>query len=201
MAQGNRSVIPFDEIANDRRCILNGVLPLDAGAALGCVQRVADNDEYRNPVAIRVVDTHCRMLQPNGPMCHNPDGFSLDFRVGMSHSHRRFFMTARDEFGFLISAIINDRLVQSPETGARVRAEVLDIQRFDHINHEVRAAVIRCQNIHFSGSARFGAWVLQGCGNAPGRRSNSRVSRGGQCCRTRNGCALQEFAAIGRKFS
>src|SRR5438128_11641150 len=112
-------------------------------------------------------------------MCHDPDGFSFDLGVGMSHGYRGFFMAARDELRFLIPTVVNNGFVQGPEAGAGVGAEIFDVERFDHIHHEIRAAVIRCEDLCSRGIACLGGWVLSGSPSARGPPSDSRLAPDG----------------------
>ena len=178
------------------------MFPFDTGPALSCVEAVADDDDDGHAIAIRVVDAHCRMLQPDGSMRHHSDRLAFDLRIGMRHRHRRLFVAAGDELGFLIPTIINDGLVQRAEAGARVGADVIQVEGSQDIDHEVRPAVFRRQDVHFGRSTGFSAWILEwraAC-RPGGGRGESSLTRRRQCCRSGNSRTLQEFPAIGRKL-
>src|SRR5204862_4681223 len=48
----------------------------------------------------------------------------------------------------LVSTIVDDGFVQRPETGSRVRRNILETERFDDINHEVRPRMVCSENFH-----------------------------------------------------
>ena len=62
MLQRDWQIVPLHIVAHHRSGILDGVGPFHAGPPHGRVNRIADNDVHGRPVAVRVVDPHCRML-------------------------------------------------------------------------------------------------------------------------------------------
>src|SRR5207302_11344075 len=62
-------------------------------------------------------------------------------------------MTIRDELGIPIAAIVDDGFLHTAKTGSRVGADVLETQRFDHINHVVRTATVGRQDLDFAWSS------------------------------------------------
>ena len=140
--QRDRRVVPFNEVSNHRPGILHAVDPRHFTAAMLRVERVADDEIDRNAIAPSVVKRHRRMLQSDGAVSHRQHRLAFDFGVAMRHRNRRLFVHARDELGILVVAVIDDRFVQSAETSTGIREEILESDRLEDVEHEVRARAI-----------------------------------------------------------
>jgi hypothetical protein len=55
----------------------------------------------------------------------------------MRHRHRGFLMRAGEEFGFFVAAVIDQGFVQAADAVRRIARHVVDIERFDDIDHKV----------------------------------------------------------------
>ena len=131
------------------------------GRRIVASMRIADDDEYRNSIAICVVNTHRGVLQSDGPMRENRQRLAFDFRVAVRHGDCGLFVAASDEFGLLVATIVDDRFVQRAETGPRIGAHVFDVERPEDVDHEVGAAMFRRQDVQFRRRGRFGSRILQ----------------------------------------
>ena len=152
MDERGRLIVPLCEVANHARAVLNTVVPL-RGPPDRCVHVISKHDVNRDAITPRVIDRHRCVLQAYGAVSQHCHRSAFDFEVPMGHRHRRFFMTIRDELGIPIAAVVDDRFLHSPKTGSRVGADVLETQRFDHINHVVRAATVGRQDLDFACSS------------------------------------------------
>ncbi len=130
-------VVPLHEIAHERRGILHRVIPLRAGSALGGVDAGARDDEDRNAIAPRVVQTHRGMLQAHGAMRHDHHRLAGGLRVAVRDRHRRLLVQARQELGLAIAAVVDDGFVQAAKARAGIGRDVLEIERLDDVDHEV----------------------------------------------------------------
>src|SRR5215475_2992777 len=177
------------------------MFPLDSRPPHGCVDRVTDDDEHRHPVAVGVINAHRRMLQADGAVCKYSDRLPFDLRIAVRNADRRLFVAARDELRFLIASIVDDRLMERPEAGARIRTSIFNVERSEHIHHEIRPAVVRREHIHFGRRRAFGSCILQRRRNAGWcyRCSYSRRGYGAETCSS--GGAFQETTAGGRELT
>ena len=140
MWQRHRRVVPLRVVAHDRRRVLHAVHPLDAGLAHGGVERVAEDQIHGDPVAVGVVNRHRGVLHADGAMCEHRERLAFDLVVAVRHGDRRLFMAARDQLGLAVAAVVDDRFVQSAEARAGVRADIVNAERFDHVDHIVGTA-------------------------------------------------------------
>jgi hypothetical protein len=123
------------------------------------------------------------------------------FEVAVRHRDRRLFVHARDEIRHRVLAVVDQRLVQAAEARRRIGIDVLDLERLDHVDHEVRiglAGEMRhlLRNGGLVGDLLHARWhsgrqPLDIGGRRPGcRRLRNARRRSG----TSNGGTSQEFA-------
>src|SRR6476469_114100 len=114
-------------------------------------------------------------------------------------------MAAGDELGLGVVAVVDDRFVNTAETRAWIRGDELEVQRLDHIHHEVSARAIGRE--YFDGACGIDlAWRdwrarLSGstCGSGRCRLRclvPSRADARAKCGRAGDGCGLQEITTI-----
>ena len=137
--QRDRHVVPLDVVANHRGRILDAVLPLRARDARHGIERVAENDIDRNPVAVRVVEGHGRVLQADRAVGHHQQRLAFDLEVPVRHRHRRFFVAAGEELRLRIVGVVDDRLLQTAEARPGVGADIFEAERLDDVDHEIGA--------------------------------------------------------------
>jgi hypothetical protein len=145
------------------------------------------------------------VLKADRAVRHHHDRLSFDLGVAMRHRDRRLFVAAGEKLRFSIAAVVDQRLVQRAEGGTGVGGDVIDVEGFDDIDHEVRAGTVggvdidaRRRRARFcSDECRRRQWRGRSCsrggrllGNASGRLRNE----GGGT----NGGALQESTPIYR---
>ena len=138
----HRRVVPLGVIADHRRGVLHRVRPLHVAAPPRGVEDVADHHVDGHAIGKGVVDRHRRMLQADGAMGHDHHRLALDLGVAVCHRHRRLLVAARQELGLGVAAVVDDGLVQTAERGARVGGHILQVERLEDIDHEVRAGAI-----------------------------------------------------------
>ena len=170
-------VVPLDEVADHGGGVLNAVRPFHRGDALGGVDDIADDHVDGSAVAPGVVNGHGGVLEPHGAVREYGDGLAFDLRVPVSHGHGGLFVAAGDEFGTFVPAIVDHRFVQAAEARSGIRADVLDAQRLDDVDHEIGAGAAFREDFEPGGRAdlRF-RW------NRRGRRNARRVARASICC-------------------
>ena len=74
----------------------------------------------------------------------------------MSHGGRRFLVAAGDPFGGLVGAVSGEGLLQAAEAGTGVGKDVIEIQRFEHVDHEIGAGARLSEDVEFRRRADFG---------------------------------------------
>ncbi len=144
------------------------------------------------------------MLQADRAMAQRAGRFARDLEIAVRHGDGGFFMHAGDEFGLLVAAVIDDGFVDAAAGGGRVAEHEIDVERLQHIDHEVRSggtAQRAWTGIDLARHFGFG----RGGGGTPDESRGWLLRRG---LRTRrhaagdgggragNGCARQEFAAV-----
>ncbi|MEA2824075.1 MAG: hypothetical protein QOF03_557 [Alphaproteobacteria bacterium] len=137
MLQRSGAVVPFDEVAYHRGVVLRGMDPDHLVAALGGVERIADEQEHRHAIAERVVDRHGGMLQPDRAMGADQHRLVLDLGIAMRERDRGFLMRRGDEFRRDILAVVQHRFMQALEARRTGRGEIIEFEALQHIEHEV----------------------------------------------------------------
>ena len=69
-------------------------------------------------------------------------GHWLAFHLGvaLSHVHGDFLVRTGDDFGLAVAAMIDQRLVEAAEARGAIHREIVDIERLEHVHHEIAAA-------------------------------------------------------------
>jgi hypothetical protein len=94
MRQGYGRVIEFREVANQRRSVEHGMLPVDVAAALRGVELCSDYRKYGYAVGPGVIDRHGPVLQAHGRIHHACHGFAGDLGVTMRDGDRNLLVHA-----------------------------------------------------------------------------------------------------------
>ncbi|GCC49418.1 hypothetical protein chiPu_0033577, partial [Chiloscyllium punctatum] len=114
--------------------------PFGARRALVGFHDVAAHHNDGDAITPGVVHRHRRVLQPDHAMADHGERLAFHLGVALAHMHRDLFMRAGDDLGLLVAAMIDDRLVQAAEARRAVHREILDVERLEHVDHEVAAA-------------------------------------------------------------
>ena len=145
--QRDRLIVPLDVVAHHGRRVLHAVRPLDARPPQRRVERVAGQDVDRHAVAVGVVDRHRRVLHADRAVTQRRHRLALGLEVAVGHRHRRLFVQAGDELGRCVAAVVDDRLVDAAEARAGIGGDELEVQRLDHVDHEVAAGSVGRQDL------------------------------------------------------
>ena len=156
LPQRDRRIVPFRVVADHRAGILHGMGPLDVASTPRSIRNISNDDVHWDAIGIGVVDCHRRVLQSNSAVRHDHHRPAFDLRVAVGHRNRRLFMAACQQLGSFVAAIINDRLVQRAERRSGVGGDVIEIERLDNVQHEVRTRPIR--GIHINARRRRGGF-------------------------------------------
>src|SRR6516225_4251199 len=146
MRQRERQIVPLQIVANHCCSILDAVYPFGGVNALGGIKDISGEDVYRHAVTVGVVDSHGSMLNSNSAVREYGERLVFNLRVSVCHGDRGFFVTASDELGILVAAVVDHGFMEAAEGGARISAGVLDPERLNDIDHEIGTGAISGQN-------------------------------------------------------
>ena len=103
---------------------------------------VAEDHVHGDAIAPGVIDRHRGVLQADGPVRHDGERLAFGLEIAVRHGDRRLFVQAGDELGTRVAAVVDHRLVQAAEARAGVRANELEIERLEDIDHVVRTRAL-----------------------------------------------------------
>ena len=142
MSKGNGRIVPLGIVANHGGGVLHAVRPFDVPAPPVGVENVTKNDEDRDAVGVRVIDRHGGVLKPYGAVSHHHHRLAFYLCVAVGHGNGRLFMTALQQLRTLVAPIIDQRFVKTAEARTGIGSDVLETQRLDHVDHEIRPGAI-----------------------------------------------------------
>ncbi len=206
MLQRYRLIVPLGVVAHAGRDIDRRVHPFRRRAALVGFDDGAAHDVDGHAVAPGIVHGHRRVLQADDAVADHGHRLALDLGVAVAHRHRDLLVRAGENFRLDVAAVVDDGLVQAAEARGAVHREIVDIQRLEHVDHEVAAAgglghgiALRRQGFHRDLDRarsrrlhvctwRVDTWRID-LGVGRDRRRQRR--------RARKRCSLEKFTAIG----
>ena len=148
MLRRHRRVVPLGIVAHDRVDVLGGMEGRHARRALRGVEIVAAHDDDGNAVAPGVVDRHGGVLQPDHAVDQRHQRLAGRLEVAVAHRDAGLLVHAGEEFRHRVLAVIDQRLVDAAIARGRIGRQVFDVERLDHVDHEIgtgRAVVVRRQ--------------------------------------------------------
>ena len=204
MLQRGRLVVPLGEIAADRADVDGRVHPFRRRAALVGFDDGAADDVNGHAVAPGIVHGHGGVLQADDAMADHGHRLAFDLGVAMTHRDRDFLVRTGENLRLDVAAVIDDGFVETAEARGAIHREIIDIQRLEHVDHEIAAArrlghriALRRQGFHRD-LDRAGARRLGGGEERLGRRIDLGLgSRGRQRRRARKGGPFEKLAATG----
>jgi hypothetical protein len=137
--QRHRRVVPLGEVAHQRVDVLRGVEGRHARRTRRRIEVVAADHDHRHTVAPGVVDRHRRVLQAHGAVAERHQRLAGNLEVAVAHRDGGFLVHAGEELRHLVAAVVDERLVDAAVARGAVRRAVLDAERLDDVDHEVRA--------------------------------------------------------------
>jgi hypothetical protein len=204
MLQRYRLVVPLGVVAHRGRDIDRRVHPFRRGASLVGFDDGAAHDVDGHAVAPGIVHGHGGVLQADDAVADHGQRLAFDLGVAVAHGHRDFLVRAGENLRLDVAAVVDDGFVQTAEARGAVHRQVLDVQRLEHVDHEVAAArglghrvALRWQRFHRD-LDRAGGRGFQGGNGRLERRidlgiGDRRRQRRGAC----KGGALEKLAATG----
>ncbi len=114
--------------------------PLGAGSALIRLHDVAAEDQNRHAVAPCVVHRHGGVLQADDAVAGHRNRLALHLGVALRHMDRGVLVHAGDDFGLGVAAMIDDGFMQAAVARRAIDHQIIDVERLQHIGHEVAAA-------------------------------------------------------------
>ncbi len=140
MLERGRLVVPFDELAHERRRIEGRMHPFGAGRALVGFQDVADHDVDRHAIAPGIVERHRGVLQADHAVAHHGHRLAFHLGVAVRHGDGDLLMGAGEDLGLGIVAVIDHGLLDAAEARGAIDGAVIHVERLEHVHHEVAAA-------------------------------------------------------------
>ena len=137
--QRHRRVVPLGEVAHQRVDVLRRVDGRHARRPDRGVEIVAADHDHRHAVAPGVVDRHRRVLRADRAVAQRHHRLAGDLEVAVPHGDADFLMRHGEELRHLVLAVVDQRFMQAAEARGAVRRQILDVERSDHVDHEVGA--------------------------------------------------------------
>ena len=78
-------------------------------------------------------------MQADRAVAQREQRLARGFEVAMRHSDGGLFVQAGQKLGHFVAAVVDQRLMQGAKAGGAIGGQVLDVERLDDIDHEVRA--------------------------------------------------------------
>ncbi|AOK64539.1 hypothetical protein BJL96_33335 [Burkholderia cenocepacia] len=98
--------------------------------------------QHRDAVTPGVIDCHARVHQPNVAVQGDGKRRTLHLRVTVSDGHGVFLMQAKKEFRVGVARVVDNAVMQSPETRARIQAQEWYVQTLEQFRDSVTSPVI-----------------------------------------------------------
>ena len=152
VGQRTGRIVPLHKVADQSCRVLGSMRPFRSRPPFSSIDGITHDHEDRRVGSECVVNRHRGVLYANRWVHHRRHGLACNSGVAVSYSYRGLFVAARQEFRVLVSAIINNGLVQPPETRGWHGSDVLDPQGFDDVHHEVRSRMVLRQNLDVRGN-------------------------------------------------
>ena len=139
MLRRDRRVVPFGVVAHDGVDVLRRVHRRHARRPVRGVEIVAAEHDHRHAVAIRVVDIHGGVHQPDRAVDQRHQRLVGDLVIAVGDADAAFLMGAGEEFRHRVLAVVDQRLVDGAIARCRIGRQVFDVERLDDVDHEVRS--------------------------------------------------------------
>ena len=108
----SRLVVHLHEVANDRAHVLRAMRPIDHARGVAVVSH---HGKYGHSIRPRLKQAHRRVQQPDRAMHQRHHGLAGRLGVAMRDRGTRFLVQYRENLGFAVPAVIDDRLMQAFE--------------------------------------------------------------------------------------
>ena len=134
---GDRLVVPFDEGTHQLALGIGRMEIVDGAPEGGIGGSAAAQHHHRRAAAIGVVDAHGAVHQPDHVMERRQRRPARGVGIGLGHGDGGILVGAQDHLGGPVAAIVDEGIVQPPETRAGVEEDVSEAQRMQQIDHRV----------------------------------------------------------------
>ena len=130
-------VVPLGVVADLRPLDAGGMDPVDLGAPLGLVHRTGGaDDEDRGAVDIGVIDRHVGVDQADQIVDDGHHRLARRLGIAMRHLDRGLLVLAQHHMGIVL-AVIDQRIVEPPVTGAGVERRIGHVVAVQHVDDDV----------------------------------------------------------------
>jgi len=111
------------------------------GALVG-LDDVPDHDIDRHAVAPGIVERHRGVPQAHHTVAHHGHRLAFHFGIALRDLDRDLLVRAGEDFGLGVLSVVDQRFVDAAEARSAGHRQIIEIERLEHIDHEVRAG--RC---------------------------------------------------------
>ena len=136
---GDRLVVPFDEGPHQLALGIGRMEIVDGAPEGGIGGSAAAQHDHRRAAAIGVVDAHGAVHQPDHVMERRQRRPAGGVGIGLGHGDGGILVGAQDHLGGPVAAVVDEGIVQPPETRAGIEEGVSEAQRMQQIDHRVGA--------------------------------------------------------------
>jgi hypothetical protein len=133
-------VIPFDEIADQRRLILGGVDPIDPRSALHRIDRPGRAEEQqRHAIHPGVEYRHRAVQEPDIAVDDRAHRLAGDLGPAMRQRDRGLLMQAQQHLRPLIAEPVDEAVMQAAIARAGIERDIGNIERAHHVGRDIAA--------------------------------------------------------------
>ena len=151
-------VVPLQHVADHVRGVLHRVrAPVERRPPRFTVEDVGAQEIGGRAARERAEDPHHGVLQARWRERDHRHRLAGHRVVAVGDVHRRLFVRARQPLGRFVAAVVDEGFVETAEARARVGDDVLEVQRLQHVHHEVGARVRDDERIGFLSSGAVSA--------------------------------------------
>jgi hypothetical protein len=116
--------------------------PFAARRALVGLDDVSDHDVDRHAVAPGIVERHRGVLQADHAVAHHGHRLAFHLGIALRDVDRDLLVRAGEDFGLGVLSVVDQRFVDAAEARSAGHRQIIEIERLEHIHHEVPAG--RC---------------------------------------------------------
>ena len=146
--QRRRRVVPLQHVAHHRGRVRHRVRPpVEQRPPVLAARDVRAQEIRGRAPRERAEDAHRRVLQARRRERDDRHRLARHREVAVRDVDGRLLVRAREPLGRRVAAVIDERLVQAAEARRGIRDDVLELERLQHVDHEIGARVLDGQRV------------------------------------------------------